>query len=202
LGQYLPAHPYVDIRLSEAYSGTLTDWVVSGEVEAAIVTKPPIHLGLETTHFFRDRIFLVTRGDGKPPRGRRPARRRRVKDLEQLKLILPSPRHNLRQVIEGAVRLGTTGSGRLLEIDGMLGTFEVIRNSDWATVVAGVAVMDEVKQGRLVAEALDDPELWLDFYLVRTKDMVLSVACQEFLHLLKQKLEELADSFNPKAQIA
>jgi LysR family nitrogen assimilation transcriptional regulator len=202
LAQYLPTHPYVDIRLSEAYSGTLTDWVVSGEVEAAIVTKPPVHLGLETTHFFRDRIFLVTRGDGKPPRGRRPARRRRVKELEQLKLVLPSPRHNLRQVIEGAVRLGTTGSGRILEIDGMLGTFEVVRNSDWATVVAGVAVMDEVKQGRLVAEALDEPELWLDFYLVRTKDMVLSVACQEFLNLLKEKLDELADSWNPKARTA
>jgi DNA-binding transcriptional LysR family regulator len=66
-------------------------------------------------------------------------------------------------------------------------------------VVAGVAVMDEVKQGRLVAEALCEPELWLDFYLVRTKDMVLSVACQEFLDLLKQKLEQLAGSWNPKA---
>jgi len=199
LSQYLPAHPYVDVRLSEAYSGTLTDWVVSGEVQTAIVTKPPVHLGLETTHFFRDRVVLVTRGNGKPLRGRRPVRERRVKELEKLKLILPSPRHNLRQVIEGAVRLGVSGSGRILEIDGMLGTFEVVRNSDWATVVAGVAVMDEVKQGRLVAEALCEPELWLDFYLVRTKDMVLSVACQEFLDLLKQKLEQLASSWNPKA---
>lgn len=199
LSQYLPAHPYVDVRLSEAYSGTLTDWVVSGEVQTAIVTKPPVHLGLETTHFFRDRIVLVTRGTGKPPRGRRPVRERRVKELEKLKLILPSARHNLRQVIEGAVRLGVSGSGKILEIDGMLGTFEVVRNSDWATVVAGVAVMDEVKQGRLVAEALCEPELWLDFYLVRTKDMVLSVACQEFLGVLKQKLEQLASSWNPKA---
>ena len=198
LSQYLAAHPYVDVRISEAYSGTLTDWVVSGDVQTAIVTKPPVHLGLETTHFFRDRIVLVTRGNGKPPRGRRSTRHRSMRELGQLKLILPSPRHNLRQVIEGAVRLGTTGSGKILEIDGMLGTFELVRNSDWATVVAGVAVLDEVKQGRLVAEALCEPELWLDFYLVRTKDMVLSVACQEFLDLLKQKLEQLASSWNPR----
>ena len=51
LPDYLSAHPYVDVRLAEAYSGTLTDWVVSGEVQVAIVTKPPVHLGLETTHF-------------------------------------------------------------------------------------------------------------------------------------------------------
>src|ERR1700731_2357290 len=199
LPEYLNAHPYVDVRLAEAYSGTLTDWVVSGEVQVAIVTKPPVHLGLETTHFFRDRLVLVTRANGKNQKGRK-TRRRSSTELQKLKLVLPSPRHSLRQVIEAAaVRLGAKGSGRILEIDGMLGTLELVRNSDWATVVAGVAVMDEVKQGRLVAEALCEPELWLDFYLVRTKDMVLSVACQEFLDLLKQKLEQLASSWNPKA---
>ena len=199
LPDYLSTHPYVDVRLSEAYSGTLTDWVVSGEVQAAIVTKPPVHLGLETTHFFRDRLVLVRRGTGKPPRKRGPAKQRSLKELAQLKLILPSTRHNLRQLIEGAVRLGATGSGKILEIDGMLSTFEMIRTSDWGTVVASVAVMDEVKQGGLVAEVLCDPELWLDFYLVQTKDMVLSVACQDFLHVLKDKLQHLAGSWGPQA---
>jgi LysR family transcriptional regulator, nitrogen assimilation regulatory protein len=195
LPPYLATRPYVDVRLSEAYSATLANWVVSGEVQAAIVTKPPVHLGLETTHFFRDRIVLVRRGTGKPPRKRRAARQCSLTDLGQLKLILPSRRHNLRQVIEGAVQLGTTGPGRILEIDGMLSTFEVVRNSDWATVVARVAVADEVKQGRLAAEVLCDPPLWLDFYLVRTKDMVLSVACQDFLHMLKDQLQHLASGW-------
>src|SRR3981081_4663047 len=76
LPDYLSAHPYVDVRLAEAYSGTLTDWVISGEVEVAIVTKPPVHFGLEATHFFRDRLRIVPRGDGaqaKGPRARRHA---------------------------------------------------------------------------------------------------------------------------------
>jgi LysR family transcriptional regulator, nitrogen assimilation regulatory protein len=193
LPEYLALHPYVDVRLSEAYSGTLIDWVVSGDVQAAIVTKPPVHLGLETTHFFRDRLVLVSRGSGRPPR-RRIVRQRSVRELGQLKLILPSPKHNLRQVIENAVRLGTTGAGKVLEIDGMLSTFEIVRNSDWSTVIAGFAVMDEVKQGSLVADALCDPELWIDFYLVRTKGMILSVACQQFLDLLKQNLKQISGS--------
>src|SRR6266853_3235188 len=99
LPDYLTAHPYVDVRLAEAYSGTLTDWVVSGEVQVAIVTKPPVHLGLETTHFFRDRLVLVTRANGKKQKGRKP-RRRSSTELQKLKLVLPSPRHSLRQVIE------------------------------------------------------------------------------------------------------
>jgi DNA-binding transcriptional LysR family regulator len=75
----------------------------------------------------------------------------------------------------------------------MLGTLELVRTSDWATVVASIAVMDEVKQGRLVAEPIYGPELWLDFYLIRTKDMLLSVACREFLEWLKETLGRVAE---------
>src|SRR5580692_3891077 len=200
LSQYLPAHPYVDVRLSEAYSGTLTDWVVSGEVQTAIVTKPPVHLGLETTHFFRDRLVLVTRANGKKQKGRKP-RRRSSTELQKLKLVLPSPRHSLRQVIEAsAVRLGTAESGRILEIDGMLGTLELVRNSDWATVVASIAVMDEVKLGRLIAEPIYRPELWLDFFLIRTKDRLLSPACRDFLRWLKETLTRIAKAQGPICQ--
>jgi LysR family nitrogen assimilation transcriptional regulator len=200
LPDYLNAHPYVDVRLAEAYSGTLTEWVVSGEVQVAVVTKPPIHFGLETTHFFRDRLVLVTRGTGTRHKGRRP-RRRSASELQELKLILPSPRHSLRQVIEAAaVRLGAKGSGRILEIDGMLGTLELVRNSDWATVVASIAVTDEVKQGRLIAEPIYGPELWLDFYLIRTKDQPLSPACQDFLHWLKETVARVAKAQGPTCQ--
>jgi DNA-binding transcriptional LysR family regulator len=191
LPDYLAAHPYVNVRLAEAYSGTLTDWVVSGEVQVAIVTKPPSHLGLETAHFFRDRLVLVTRADGEGAGGRHA--QCSASDLEKLKLVLPSSRHSLRQVIEAAaLRLGPSGSGRILEIDGMLGTLELVRNSDWATVVASLAVMDEVKQGRLMAAPIYGPELWLDFYLIRTKDVPLSIACREFLNWLKGTLGEIA----------
>src|SRR5258707_1876499 len=200
LPDYLSARPYVDVRLAEAYSGTLTDWVVSGEVEVAIVTRPPVHFGLEATHFFRDRLVLVTRRSGTRHK-RRPRRRRHSGELQELKLILPSPRHSLRQVIEAAaVRLGAEGSGRILEIDGMLVTLELGRNSDWATVVASIPVMDEVKQGRLVAEPIYGPELWLDFYLIRTKDLPLSRACRDFLHYLKETLARVVETRGPASQ--
>lgn len=191
LPDYLDDHRYVDIRLAEAYSGTLTDWVVSGEVQVAIVTKPPVHLGLETTHFYRDRLVLVSRPRGKRNKTRSSSHRR-SSELKELKLILPSARHSLRQVIEAAaLRLGS-GTGRILEFDGMLGTLELVRNSDWATIVSSIAVIDEVRQGRLVAEPLYEPELWLDFYLIRTKDALLSRACHDFLDHLQMTLANVA----------
>lgn len=194
LPDYMIAHPFVEVRLAEAYSGTLTEWVVSGEVEAAIVTRPPLHLGLESAHFFRDRLVLASRA-GRVAGKRRQVQPRAASDLNQLKLILPSPRHSLRQIVENAaVRFGGTGSGRILEIDGMLGTLEMVRNSDWSTVVGSTAVMQDVKQGRLVAEPIYEPELWLDFYIIRTKDALPSVACQDFLGRLKAALAHVLET--------
>lgn len=192
LPDYLGRHPHVDVRLAEAYSGTLTDWVLSGQTEVAIVTKPPAHLGLETTHFYRDRLVLVRRADGGPQRGRKACPRSiHLSQLAKLKLVIPSQRHSLRQIIEAGVRLDSTPSVRVLEVDGMLGTLELVRTSDWATVVAHLAVRDEAKQGRLLVEPIAEPELWIDFYLIRTKDALLSVACRDFLKCLKQTLRSM-----------
>ena len=202
LPDFLLTHPYVEVRLAEAYSGTLTEWVISGEVEVAIVAKPSAHLALETTHLFRDRLVLVRRPDGRSQR-RRHSSHRSASELRKLKLILPSPRHSLRTVIEAAARLDSTRSGRILEVDGMLGTLALVRNSDWAAVVASIAVTDDVKQGKLVAEPISEPDLWLDFYLTHRKNVLLSVACRDFLQRLKETLGHVASvSGGSEAHIA
>jgi LysR family nitrogen assimilation transcriptional regulator len=198
LPDYLAAHPYVDVRLAEAYSGTLTEWVASGEVEAAITTSPPANMGLETSHFFRDRLVLVTRPDGRAGKKPRPVHRS-ASDLGKLNLILPSSKHGLRRVIESAVRIGATGSGRVMEMDGMLGTLELVQKSDWATIVSRTAVIDAVKQGRLIAEEIYGPELWLDFYLIRNRNTVFSVACLEFLHRLQEMVRSVVEVQKPSS---
>jgi LysR family nitrogen assimilation transcriptional regulator len=193
LPQYLNDHPYVDLRLAEAYSGTLNEWVVSGEIDAAIVTQPPNNLGLETSHFFRDRLMLVTRKGGQPnaacKNGYYEAR-----DLRKLNLILPSPRHSMRQMIETTVQLWGGASGRVLDIDGMLGTLELVRNTDWMTIAAKIVVEEEVREGKLDAQPIANPELWLDLFLVTVKSVCLPAACREFLQRLKNTLERIPNA--------
>ena len=196
LPAFLSAYPYVDVRLVEAYSGTLTDWIASGEIESAVVTVPPAHLGLETTHFFRDQLFLVTRAGAVTQGGscRRGSHMGGLgyitgAELGKMKLILPSSRHSLRRIAEHAVRLGVTASGRILEVDGRLGTLELVRHSDWATILPKFAVLDEIRVGTLRAKPILKPELWLDYFLIHTKSATPSRACREFFERLKHALE-------------
>lgn len=186
LPAYMEAHPSVDLRLAEAYSGTLIDWVVAGEVDVAIVTTPPVHFGLETAHFCRDRLVLVSGPKTNAKRHKKQPDHCSSKQLAGMKLVLPSPRHNLRQIVDKSIRLHSTGATRILEIDGMLGTLELVRNSDWSTVLLGIAVRNEVLREALVTVPIIDPELWLDFYIVKKRDTVLTAACLDFLHRLKE----------------
>jgi len=189
---YMADHPYVDVRIAEAYSGSLAEWVASGELEVAIVNQPSVHLGLEATHFFRDSLVLARKPNGTAGKKGRARRRILAKDVGKLKLILPTPKHTLRQFIDSALRLGGNSTGRILEIDGMLGTLELVRNSEWATIVPSIAVANEVKRGKLVAETIADPVLWIDFFQVQTRNSLVSLACQDFLSRLRETLKRVS----------
>jgi len=187
LPDYMAAHPYIRVRLSEGFADRFSEWFASGEVEVAIVSKFPADLGLKSTHYFRDRIVLVTRpqSTGKAAKNRQP-RHVHGQDLANLKLALPSSKNRLRQLVDGSVRLG---GGRVVEIDGVLGKLDLVRNSDWATILPSIAVADEVREGTLVARPICEPELWLDYFLVRPSHALLSAPCRDFLHKLSETLE-------------
>jgi len=189
---YMSDHPYVNVRIAEAYSGSLAEWVASGELDVAIVNQPSVHLGLDAAHFFRDSLVVARRANGTPGRKGRVRKQILAKDLHKLKLILPTQKHALRQFIDGVLHTGNSRTGKILEIDGMLGTLEIVRSSEWATIVPSIAVASEVKRGKLVAERISDPVLWIDFFQVHTRNTLLSLACQDFLSRLREALQRIS----------
>jgi DNA-binding transcriptional LysR family regulator len=87
--------------------------------------------------------------------------------------------------------LGGGASGRVLDIDGMLGTLELVRNTDWATIAAKIVVDEEVREGKLDAQPIANPELWLELFLVQVKSVCLPAACRDFLDRLKKTQERI-----------
>lgn len=192
LRRYAAEYPHVEVRIAEAYSGTLSQWVVAGELEIAIVTEPPADLGLEASPFFRDRLLLVRR----PPEDAQSAEPKvSRRDGHPLKLTIPSGRHSLRQKIDSHSKLSAAATSRIMEIDGLTATLELVRRSDWTTVLPTVAVAEDIRAGQLVAEPIVAPELWLDYFLVQTKELPISVASRRFLDLMAKELRLIARSW-------
>jgi DNA-binding transcriptional LysR family regulator len=187
LPAYLKEHPYVEVRVAEAFSGTLTAWVVDGDLDVAIVTEPPHHLGLTTTPFFRDELVLVrSRQHVTGPLGVRT-----WSDLRGLDLVLPSEKHGLRQTIAAQAHLAGW-SGRTVEVDGMLATLEFVRTSDWVTVLPVCAVLEKVERGELIAERFSDGAVALDFYLVHANEVPVSPAAQRLIESLKLAASQIS----------
>jgi len=190
LPQFLADHPYVEVRVSEALSGTLTGWVVDGELDLAIVTEPSHKLGLTTSAFFRDELVMVMSAQ----RAAHVPRPRCWEDLRGLNLVLPSEKHGLRQMVR--TQAGLSGSaGRTVEVDGMLATLELVRTSDWVTVLPVCAVLEKVERGELVAERFADGGVHLDFYLVHGNSEPLSVAAQSLLGALRQAASQFSSQW-------
>lgn len=190
LPQFLTAHPYVEVRVSEAFSGTLTGWVVDGELDVAIVTEPSHQLGLTTTPFFRDELVMVMSAE----RAAHAPRPRCWADLRGVNLVLPSEKHGLRQLVR--TQAGLSGlPGRTVEVDGMLATLELVRTSDWVTVLPVCAVLEKIERGELVAERFDDNGVYLDFYLIHANGEPVSVAAQGLLEALRQAAGQISSQW-------
>jgi DNA-binding transcriptional LysR family regulator len=127
---------------------------------------------------------------------------RPARPASQLKLVIPSGRHSLRQKIESHGRFGRAGIGRVMEIDGLTATLELVAASDWSTILPTIAVVDDVRAGRLVASPIVDPDLWLDYFVVQTKDLPVSVASQRFLNLLGDELRRITARWGAREHTA
>jgi LysR family transcriptional regulator, nitrogen assimilation regulatory protein len=180
LRTFVEAYPHVEVRLVEAYSGSLTEWVVNADLNFAIVTEPPAKFGLEITRIFRDRLMIVRRPN--EPASRKGRSSRTQTKSTALKLVVPSTRHSLRRLIEISVEHCQVE--KVLEIDGLLATLDFVRNSDWATILPLIAVVDDVMQGKLVARPLAQATPHLDYFLIHKKEEALSPAASAFLNLL------------------
>jgi LysR family transcriptional regulator, nitrogen assimilation regulatory protein len=182
LKKFIEAHPFASIRLAEAYSGSLAKWVSDNDLDFAIVTEPPSELGLEVTAFFKDRLMLVC-APGTPL----PAKAK--EKPEPLKLVAPSTRHSLRRQIETLIHHGIERTDKVLEVDGLVATIELVRNSDWVTILPSIAIAYEVAAGTLQAAPLRRPDTWLEYYLIHKRETPRSAAASDFFRLLLAELE-------------
>lgn len=126
--RFIEAFPNVSVRLVEAFSPTLTQSVLSGELDFAIVPSIPGRPGLKSWPFLTTHETLVSRFA--PDRHLRPVR---MGALGPLKLVLPGIANTRRRLIETYVASNGVAIERMLEMDSMMGTLDFVRGSDWCT---------------------------------------------------------------------
>lgn len=183
----------VDIHILERSGQAVTEAVLAGELDFAIVPQHAPQIGLEARLVARDYEVLVS-GVGL---GLEPHRPVRLADLPPLKLVLPPQFNSRRATLEQYFHTEGVKIERVMILDGVLATFQIVAKSDWATILPMTAMICEVRNehslpDRLVINPIVRPAISFSYMLIRTSRRPLSPQAYLFAEAVEAEMSRNA----------
>lgn len=176
-------HPKVELSLIDGFSGTLIDAVAVGQLDAAVINKPRRPLALRTEPIAEEDLVLVT---GKL-HAELPASLP-LADVAALKLVLPTRQHGLRGIIESLAQAEDIRLHPQVEIDAIGAIVNLVRQSDFCTLLPTIAVRQPLQEGAVRGHAVHSPRLVRQIVCVTDARRPLGAAAAAFVASLAQRI--------------
>lgn len=183
LREFAQAHPKVELSLTDGFSGTLTDAVAIGQLDAAVINKPRRPLALQTEVIAEEDLVLAT-GPEHPPLPENLT----LADLAGLRLVLPTRQHGLRGILESFAQAESVQLAPQMEIDSIGAIVKLVSESDFCTLLPHIAVRQPLEQGLLRGHALSSPRLVRQIVCVTDPRRPLGAAASAFMALLSSHI--------------
>ncbi len=176
--------PNVKVTVREAYSGELSRQILAGELDFAIVPAFDADVRLRASVMGSDKEYLVVNSQSKiglegPVR---------LADLPPLDLVLPSRENVRRRKIEQYLATNGVGIGRLIELDSMFTTLDLVERSDWVTILPGILCLPDLSGERRRVVPIVQPELSVEYIRIEPMSVPLSDSGQAFYSVLKDEM--------------
>jgi DNA-binding transcriptional LysR family regulator len=113
--------------------------------------------------------------------------------LQEYKLVLPSQRQGMRVLVDSMLASKGITLKPEIELDSLGPTLELVRESDWATILPVVAVKHAVDLKLLRSQRIVEPDMPRDVIVASPTTRAPSLAAELFLKILKTKVNELLD---------
>lgn len=184
------AHPELSIRFSSAFSGYLLDWVQRGELELAIsYDLEPLHT-LRIVPVMMENLVLV----GPPSAGLQLDKPVHFATLVQEQMVLPSPRHGLRKIMDHcAADLGFKIAASV-EADSFGAMIDLVRHGFGLTALPLASIYSHLQNGTLCAAPLIEPTPMRKLVMVSPADRHVSPATryvgETFVELAAELVEQ------------
>lgn len=177
-------YPDVEIRIDEAYSGTLVDWVMAGDLDFAIVNSTRRKAGVTMHPLINEELVLVERGTSKGILTPIPFMR-----LKELALVLPSRRHGIRSIVDSAAEeLGIQITPQI-EVDALAPTLKLVSESALTTVLPAIVARKSTMELPLQTRRIVKPTLKRQLVYVYRAQRPLSRIVSAFIEILSEELQ-------------
>ena len=181
--EFSPAHPKVELSMTDGFSGDLIDAVALGQLDAAVINKPRRALTLNSETIADEDLLLVMG----PAHADVPASLR-FSGMSALKLVFPTRRHGLRGIIENFAEAEDVHLSPSLEIDSISAILKLVRESDFCTLLPHVAVRGLLERAEVKVHRFVSPRLRRQIVAVTDPSRPLNPAAAAFLSVLRRHL--------------
>nr|WP_309503953.1 LysR family transcriptional regulator [uncultured Roseovarius sp.] len=159
--------PEIQFCATEGMSGHLREWVMSGEIDLAILYDNT-GLGDCMAEFLLTEELWVYSAPDLWPFKTPPGTPVDLRDVIAQDLVLPSRRHELRKFIDQAARNERPEPIVTIEMDSLPQILSLVARGSAYTVISPAAVFGMVQEGKLIGSPIRNPSLSRKLYLVRT----------------------------------
>lgn len=152
VAESLRLYPEVKLRITAGFSGHVQDWLQRGTIDIGVTyegTKAPL---VRSHPLLLERLFLI-----EPPGA--PATPVTFAEALTRDLILPSPGHGLRKLIENAAHQALIVPKVRLELDILPTLLAFVERGTGSTILPLVSVFRRVNEGLLAARPIEAPVL-------------------------------------------
>jgi len=175
------------LHIVEGYSGLLTQMVLDGDLDFAVVPAFEGAMGLKSRLLVRDREMLISG----PKRGLSPLAPVRLADVRPLKIVVPGPDNIRRRNLDTYFQSHGVEVEAMLEMDAMIATLEFVAGSDWVTVLPSVISVNDIGRGELTVNPIVAPELHAEFVVIQPTRRSLSTQARLFLERFEREVAQI-----------
>ncbi len=187
LEKFANSFPNIEVKVEEAYSAHLCAGVMSGRLDFAVVPPSKTIAGLRSTQLDTDVEVFVTA----PNKDRAHLSPVDLTKMPPLKLVLPGPENARREKIEESIQSFNIPIAKIMELDAMMATLDLVSRSDWTTIVPGCLVIDDVDLVDRHLHPIVQPAMTLNYVLIEQASSSLTPTAQLLRDALESELSSV-----------
>lgn len=176
----LERYPLVRIHLMESLSGTLEEWMEAGRLDLAVLYDAQPLPGIALEPVLVEDLWLV----GGPNALSASRKEVAFRALPRYRLVLPSPSHSHRRLVEGLALSHNVRLDVAAEIDSLSVQKAMVADGGTFTIVPHGAIHAELAAGTLSALRIVSPSISRTVSLARALTRSDSQACNAIARLM------------------